>query len=115
MKATTPAITSPRGFRAAGIHCGLKKTDAPDLALILSDVPAQVAGVYTKNLVKGHSLQRTIKVISQHNTTRGIMINSGNANACVGAIGYQDAQDAAAAVAAEIAGCTPDDILTVSY
>lgn len=114
MKATTPAITSPKGFRAAGIHCGLKKTNAPDLALILSDVPAQVAGVYTKNLVKGHSLQRTIHIISQHNTTRGIIINSGNANACVGTIGYQDAQDAAAAVAVEITGCTPDDILTCS-
>lgn len=114
MKATTPAITSPKGFRAAGIHCGLKKADAPDLALILSDVPAQVAGVYTKNLVKGHSLQRTINIINQHNTTRGIIINSGNANACVGTVGYQDAQDAAAAVAAAITGCTPDDILTCS-
>jgi len=113
MKATTPAITSPKGFRASGIHCGLKKTDAPDLALILSDIPAQVAGVYTKNLVKGHSLQRTMQIISQHNTTRGIIINSGNANACVGTIGYQDAHDAAVAVAA-ITGCTPDDILTCS-
>ena len=36
---SAPAITSPKGFRAAGIHCGLKKTDAPDLALVLSDVP----------------------------------------------------------------------------
>src|SRR5664280_528060 len=113
MKATTPAITSPRGFRAAGIHCGLKKTNAPDLALILSDVPAQVAGVYTKNLVKGHSLQRTIQMIRQQSTTRGIIINSGNANACVGAVGYQDDQDASAAVAS-IIGCTPDDILTCS-
>ena len=113
MKTTAPAITSPKGFRAAGIHCGLKKTDAPDLALVLSDVPAQIAGVYTKNLVKGHSLQRTIRLISQKDTTRGILINSGNANACVGAAGYQDAEDAAAAVAS-ITGCTPDDILTCS-
>ena len=113
MKTTVPAITSPKGFRAAGIHCGLKKTDAPDLALILSDVPARIAGVYTKNLVKGHSLQRTIALINQKDSTRGILINSGNANACVGAAGYRDAEDAAAAVAFA-AGCLPDDILTCS-
>lgn len=113
MKSTTPAITSPKGFRAAGIHCGLKKNEAPDLALVISDVPAQVAGVYTKNLVKGHSLQRTVKLVSERSETRGILINSGNANACVGSVGYQDAEDAAAAVAG-IVGCSPDDILTCS-
>jgi len=113
MKTTAPAITSPKGYRAAGIHCGLKKTSAPDLAMILSDVPADVAGVYTQNLVKGHSLQRTIRLIGQQSTTRGILINSGNANACIGSIGLQDAQDTAAA-AANIIGCSPDDILTCS-
>ena len=113
MKTSAPAITSPKGFRAAGIHCGLKKTDAPDLALIISDVPAHAAGVYTKNLVKGHSLQRTIHLLSEHDSIRGILINSGNANACVGTSGYQDADDAAAA-AAQILGCLPDEILTCS-
>lgn len=113
MKSATPAITSPKGFKAAGIHCGLKKNEAPDLALVISDVPAQVAGVYTKNLVKGHSLQRTVKLVAERSETRGILINSGNANACVGAVGYQDAEDAAAA-AAGIVGCSPDDILTCS-
>ncbi len=113
MKTTTPAITSPKGFRAAGIHCGLKKTDAPDLALILSDVPANIAGVYTKNLVKGHSLQRTIDLVKKCDTTRGVLINSGNANACVGAVGYQDATDAAQSVA-DAVGCLSDDILTCS-
>lgn len=113
MKIAAPAITSPKGFRAAGIHCGLKKTDAPDLALVLSDVPAHIAGVYTRNIVKGHSLQRTIKLISSKDTTRGVLINSGNANACVGEAGYQDAEDAAAA-AADAVGCLADDILTCS-
>jgi len=113
MKSSNPAITSPKGFRASGIHCGLKKTDAPDLALILSDIPAQVAGVYTKNLVKGHSLQRTIQLIGQYKTTRGVLINSGNANACIGPIGYQDAEKAAEAVAA-LVQCESNDILTCS-
>lgn len=113
MKTTPPAITTPKGFRAAGIHCGLRKTEAPDLALILSDVPAQIAGVYTKNVVKGHSLQRTISLVNKQKTTRGVLINAGIANACVGSIGLQDAKDAAEAVAAAV-GCTSDDILTCS-
>jgi glutamate N-acetyltransferase/amino-acid N-acetyltransferase len=113
MKASSPSITSPKGYQAAGIHCGLKKTDAPDLALILSDVPAHVAGVYTQNIVKGHSLQRTIELIHQKDQIRGVLINSGNANACIGPIGVQDANDAAAAVAQKI-GCNAEDILTCS-
>lgn len=113
MKTAAPSITSPRGFRAAGVHCGLKKTDAPDLALVLSDVPAAIAGVYTTNLVKGHSLQRTVNLVNRQTTTRGILINSGIANACVGDIGYQDAEDAAGSVA-DLIGCTSDDILTCS-
>ena len=42
----------PLGFMASGVHCGIKKNDNKDLALIVSDIPAQAAGVYTKNIVK---------------------------------------------------------------
>ena len=70
------AITSPKGFRAAGIHCGLKKTTDPDIALILSDVPATVAGVYTQNLVKGHSLVRTISLVKKNASAKGVVIKS---------------------------------------
>ncbi len=107
------AITSPKGFRAAGIHCGLKKTTDPDIALILSDVPATVAGVYTQNLVKGHSLVRTISLVKKNASAKGVVINSGNANACVGAIGLEDANTIAELVASNV-GCTSSDILTCS-
>ena len=110
---SAPSITSPKGFRAAGIHCGLKKTDAPDIALVLSDVPAAVAGVYTTNLVKGHSLQRTIDLVNRTGLTRGVLINSGNANACVGRAGYTDADEAAGKTASLI-GCSSGEILTCS-
>lgn len=113
MTASSPSITSPKGYRAAGIHCGLKKLDAPDLALILSDVPAHVAGVYTQNIVKGHSLQRTIQLVSHKDQIRGILINAGNANACVGPVGLEDAHSAASAVAKMIE-CDASDILTCS-
>jgi len=107
------AITSPKGFRAAGIHCGLKKTNDLDIALILSDVPATVAGVYTQNLVKGHSLVRTISLVKKNASAKGVIINSGNANACVGTIGLEDANTIAELVAANV-GCSSSDILTCS-
>ncbi len=110
---SAPSITAPKGYRAAGVHCGLKKTDAPDIALVLSDIPAAVAGVYTTNLVKGHSLQRTIDLVNRTGLTRGVLINSGNANACVGHAGYTDA-DEAAGTAASLIGCSSDEILTCS-
>ncbi|HBY33056.1 MAG TPA: ornithine acetyltransferase, partial [Clostridiales bacterium] len=80
-------ITLPKGFIANGVHAGLKPNGNPDLAYIGSDRPAQIAGVYTSNLVKGHSLTRSISLIKSHDSMRGILINSGNANACVGADG----------------------------
>ncbi len=107
------AITAPKGFRAAGIPCGLKKNGAPDLALIVSDVPATVAGVYTKNVVKGHSLTRTMSIVSQKSAVRGVLINSGNANACVGSAGVEDANAMASAVAA-LLKVDEDEILTCS-
>ena len=45
-------ITSPQGFRAAGLHCGIKANGKPDLSLVVSDVPATAAGVFTLNLAK---------------------------------------------------------------
>jgi glutamate N-acetyltransferase/amino-acid N-acetyltransferase len=107
------SITSPKGFRASGVHCGLKKTEAPDLALVISDVPAHVAGVYTKNLVKGHSLVRTMQILKNCKNARGVIINSGNANACVGENGLRDADEMASSVASGIS-CSPDEILTCS-
>ena len=106
-------ITLPQGFVANGVHAGLKPNGNPDLAFIGSDRPAQVAGVYTSNLVKGHSLTRSISLIRSRDTVRGIVINSGNANACVGTEGENDATAMAASVA-EAFGVTPDEILTAS-
>lgn len=106
-------ITIPQGFIANGVHAGLKPNGNPDLAYIGSDRPAHVAGVYTSNLVKGHSLTRSISIIKSRDTVRGILINSGNANACVGAMGEQDATEMASK-AADILQVSPDEILTAS-
>jgi len=82
-------ITSPLGFQATGIACGIKKA-AKDLALLYSKTTAQAAGVFTTNQVKAAPL-----LVSQQNLEQGqiqaVVINSGNANACTGAKGLEDA------------------------
>ncbi len=106
------SITAPEGFLAEGVACGLKKNGQPDLTLVISDTDATVAGVFTTNKVKGHSLVRSMEKLNG-TPKRGIIINSGNANACVGDEGLSDADTMAAAVAHAI-GCHPDAILTGS-
>ncbi len=106
-------ITLPKGFKASGIHAGLKANGALDLALVFSEYPCNVAGVYTSNIIKGHSLERSIEVINAGNKIRGIVVNSRNANACVGKEGRTDAENVANAVASEL-GVNADEILTAS-
>lgn len=112
MKIIEGSITAPQGFQAAGVACGLKKNGQPDLALIISDRPAAAAGVFTKNVVKGHSLQLTREHIKS-GISRAVVINSGNANACVGESGLADARTMADAVARKL-GCPAEQVLTGS-
>lgn len=83
-------IVSPQGFKAAGIHCGVKHKKH-DLALLVSDVPASVAGVFTTNAIQAAPLQVTKDVVYQTKQMQAIIINSGNANACTGKQGHLDA------------------------
>ncbi|NLM78792.1 MAG: ornithine acetyltransferase, partial [Ruminococcaceae bacterium] len=106
------SITSPAGFRAAGIACGLKKSRKPDLALVVSDSLAQAAGVFTRNVVQGHSLQLTRQHIAG-GTARALVINSGNANACVGRIGMDYARSMASQIA-NLLDCQVEQVLTGS-
>jgi len=83
----------PKGFRAAGVHCGVKRNPQnPDVGLFVSDVPCTAAGVYTKNLVCAAPV-----IIDQARTpsdnVRLVVVNSGNANACTGEQGDRDAQE----------------------
>jgi len=105
-------ITAPEGFFATGICCGLKKDGKKDLAIICSEDRAAVAGVFTTNKVKGHSLQLTMDHIKS-GYANAIVINSGCANACVGEQGYKDALEIAT-ITAELLDCTPGDILVGS-
>ena len=72
----------PKGFKANGVLCGIRKNRTKrDLAVILSDVPASAAAVYTKNLVKGAPLTVTKNNISD-GKAQAVICNSGNANTC---------------------------------
>lgn len=86
-----------RGFKSAGIYCGIKKDGGKDLALIYSELPAVVAGVFTKNKIKAAPVLIDIQRIKK-GLCQAIIINSGNANACTGKKGMEDTKSMAAAV-----------------
>lgn len=86
------SVTTPRGFQAGGLHCGLKKTDRNDLAAIVCEVPAVAAAVYTTNIFQAAPLKVTRDSL-QDGTLRAVIVNSGNANACTGEQGEADAYE----------------------
>ena len=102
-------ITAPRGFLASGVACGLKKNGNKDLAMIISKNDAIAAGIFTTNVVKGHSLMWTKSKIKDR-YVRAMVINSGCANACLGARGDNDAADMAF-YASSLIKCEPEQVL----
>ena len=96
-------VTSAKGFRASAVTCGIKNPEATrlDLALIVSDASTVTDAVFTTNKVRAGC----VRVCQQHikeSDTRAIIANSGNANACTGIQGIQDAKAMTKAVAEEI-------------
>lgn len=81
MKNITGGVCAAKGFKAAGIPCGIRKKGRKDLALIVSECRAATAGVFTKNLVKGAPITVTKMNISD-GYSQAIICNSGNANTC---------------------------------
>lgn len=85
------SVTSPKGFKAGGTYCGIKKKEKLDLGYIASDVPATAAGVYTTNLFQAAPLMVTQESIAKEKKIQAVLVNSGNANACTGDQGLHDA------------------------
>lgn len=111
---TSIGVTAPRGFKAAGVACGLKKTGALDLALIASDNDCACAGVFTTNRVKAAPVLYNQDVLEKNrNAIHAVVINSGCANACTGEAGMADAC-AMAEVAANEVGCPTNKVLVMS-
>src|SRR5205085_1113968 len=121
LKKIPGSICAPRGFKAAAVFCDIKrigtgkgseKGQKRDLALIVSDVPAAVAGMFTTNQV----CAAPVKVSAKHaagRRARAIVVNSGNANACTGSRGLADAQ-LMTQIAAKSIGVSAREVLVSS-
>jgi len=105
-------VTSAGGFQAAGIACGIKPRGEKDMALVVSDAPAVAAATFTTNLVKAAPVKVSMKHL-RNGKVRGVIINSGCANACTGVGGIADAKAMVEHVAKEF-DTKPQDWLVCS-
>ena len=112
MKMIQGGVCAAKGFKANGVHCGIRKNRTKkDLALIVSDVPASAAAVYTTNLVKGAPLLLTRQHLAD-GKAQAVICNSGNANTC-NANGLEIAQDMCDLVA-KATGVSANDVVVAS-
>lgn len=105
-------LLSPKGFKAAGVYAGIKRRQTPDVGLLIADRSASAAAVFTTNKVVAAPV-----VVGQRHIAagklRGVVLNSGNANACTGRQGEKDAI-AMCRQTAELAGCDATELLPSS-
>src|SRR5262245_22394175 len=104
-------MKTPKGFTFSGIHCGIKAARR-DLALVFSDAPCSAAGCFTVNASRAAPVRDAQKRLPSREV-RGIVVNSGNANALVGPEGEDDVRQVAAAAGAAL-GVPGDAILAAS-
>ncbi len=105
-------ITAPKGFLSAALHCGIKESGKPDLGLIACPAGATAAAVFTTNKI----FAAPVAISRQHIKSRkvhGVVVNSGNANACTGRKGLLDAVKMCRS-AAKLINVDPHQILVAS-
>ena len=106
-------ITAPKGYQASGITAGLKPSGLPDLALILSDVDAIAAGVFTTSQVRAACVDYCRQRLQAKPSIRAVLCNAGQANAATGEQGWADAVESAT-VLGQALNIDPDLILLAS-
>src|SRR3989338_9720034 len=111
MEVIQGGVTAPRGFLAGAARCGLKK-EGYDLGIILSERPAQAAAMFTTNQIVAAPIVLSREAIKR-GEMRAVVVNSGNANACTGERGYENARTMAE-VAASSLGISPDEVFVAS-
>ena len=108
------SVGAPQGFHAAGVACGIKKSCAPDLALIVSDSDASAAAVFTTNRAQAAPVLVSHEHLAKSGGhARAVVVNSGCANACTGSDGLAHAR-AMADLAAREVGCSSPEVLVAS-
>jgi glutamate N-acetyltransferase/amino-acid N-acetyltransferase len=107
-------VTAPGGFRAAGVSAGIKPAHSLDLALVVSDRPAQAAAVFTTNRAQAAPILVSLQHLSRSGSlASAIVVNSGCANACTGDAGLQAARDMASETA-RLVKCPAEQVLVAS-
>lgn len=114
MKIINAGVTAPKGFKCAGLRAGVKpgKTNK-DMAMIVSEVPAKIAGTFTKNIVKAAPVLWGKKIVEEEEVVRAVVINTGIANACTGAQGYENVVTEAKEVA-KLLDIKPEEVVVGS-
>tara|TARA_B100000315_G_scaffold132932_1_gene122492 strand:+ start:490 stop:1707 length:1218 start_codon:yes stop_codon:yes gene_type:complete len=107
-------VTSVQGFLAGATYAGLKTyaEDKLDLSLLLSEAPCVAAGVFTTSTIKSPSVTVTREHLDR-GPVRGLVVNAGIANTCVGEQGYKDATEMTALAAGQL-GVRPEEVLVCS-
>ena len=113
MKIINAGVTAPKGFKCAGLRAGVKpgKTNK-DMAMIVSEVPAKIAGTFTKNIVKAAPVLWGKKIVEEQEAVRAVVINTGIANACTGAQGYENVVTEAKEVA-KLLDIKPEECIVI--
>ena len=108
-------ITTARGFKAGGTYAGIKtySDDKMDVGMLLSETPCAAAGVFTRSSIVSPSVTVNRETLSGGQAIRGLVVNSGIANAGVGEQGYIDAKEMAV-IAAGSLGVKPEEVLVFS-
>ena len=114
MKIINAGVTAPKGFKCAGLRAGVKpgKTNK-DMAMIVSEVPAKIAGTFTKNIVKAAPVLWGKKIVEEQEVVRAVVVNTGIANACTGAQGYENVVTEAKEVA-KLLDIKPEEVVVGS-
>lgn len=109
----TGSVTSPAGYFAAGVPAGIKASGNPDMALLVSAVPAQYSGAFTSCLFAAAPVRVCRERFDRRTPVRAVVINSGNANACTGEKGLANAREMCR-LTAETIGAAAHEVLVSS-
>lgn len=112
MKIIEGGITSPKGYSATGFFAGIRK-NKDDMAIIYTNKPAIAVGVFTKNTVKAAPVVLDQEIVNKKGNIQAIVVNSGNANACTGKKGMEDAKKMAK-ITAECLKLKEEEVLVSS-
>ena len=107
------SITTPSGFLASGVTAGFKRSGAPDFAMVVSEVPADFAGVFTSCTFAAAPVRICRKRVKESDFLQAVIINSGNANACTGEQGLAAAEKSCQ-IAADSLNIAPENVAVAS-